>query len=92
MTLVATGLRILFVIHRPQPVFVSPMRLLHAGRCCAVAIVTGCAPEPLRVMNLQERLGGMTGKSPLTTHVRFGQGERFTNSQMARLAAIHQIH
>ena len=57
----APGLRILFVVHRPQPVFVTPMRFLHTGRCRAVPVVAGRATEPFRIMNLLEIVGDSMG-------------------------------
>jgi len=43
-------------------------------------------------MDLQECFVGVTGKGTLATHVSFSECERFTDSKVARLAAIHQIH
>src|SRR5262245_55675491 len=92
MTLVTTCLHILFAKHRPQPMFVQPVSLLDTRRGGAVPVMARRASETLRIMNLEQYLRGMAGKSALASHVGLCDRQVLAYSKVARLTSVHQIH
>src|SRR5947207_1497309 len=54
VTLLAAGLRILFLKHRPEPELVTAVALHITGRRAAITPVTTRTAKPIRRMNLQD--------------------------------------
>ncbi len=85
--------------HRPQPMFIIPVRFLHAGRSAPISLVARSASELVRVMRPQKLRLGMAGKSvcilvwlpALRRHRRRRQFDRLADSHVARLASIHNV-
>jgi hypothetical protein len=91
VTLLAAGLNVLLVVQRPQPEFVVPVRLLHAGERRSVAAVAGRAAETFGVVNLEQFLIGMAGKHLFAAHACLGERNRLPRAEVAAFAAIHQV-
>ncbi len=80
------------MMQRPQPEFVVPVRLLHARKRRAVAAVARRAAELFRVVDLQQLLVRMAGEYLFAAHRRLGHAHRLARAQVARFAAVHQVH
>src|SRR5579859_7717769 len=62
MALLATGVGVLWVIKRPQPVLVAPMRFLHRIKGSPIPAVAGRAAEFFDGMEFEQIGIGMTGE------------------------------
>src|SRR5205809_437046 len=76
VALLAAGLHILRMVHRPEPECMAPMRLDNTVGGDTVAAVTGRTAELLRVVDLQQLLVGMAGEHGLSAHGSLGERDR----------------
>ena len=58
----------------------------------AVASMARRAAELFRIVDLQQFFVRMAGEYRLAAHRRLGDGHRLARSQVARFAAVHQVH
>ena len=92
VTLMATGLEILPVEQRPQPVLVATMALADTGGRPSVTVMAGGATELLRIVQGQQGGIGVADKCFLASHVGPGQHHRLPDAQVTGFTAVHQVY